>query len=55
MPNFDVSLCLYHFYGTICTVKIKELLVLGFDKKKSKNKELLELVFELDFLLNKNV
>ena len=25
IPNFDVSLCLYHYYGTICVVKIKEL------------------------------
>ena len=24
--NFDVSLCLYHFYGTACAMKIKELL-----------------------------
>ena len=34
-------------YGTICAVKIsRELLVLEFDKKKSKNKELLELGLE---------
>ena len=24
IPNFDVSLYLYHFYGTMCVVKIKD-------------------------------
>ena len=26
IQNFDVSLYLYHFYGTICAVKTKELI-----------------------------
>ena len=48
--NFDASLCLYGFYGTLCAVKIKEPLVLEFDKKRSKNKEFLKLGLELGSL-----
>ena len=37
----------------MCAVKIKELLVLAFDKKKSNNKELLELGLDFDSLLKR--
>jgi len=43
--------CLHNFYGIICAVKLKELernfLVLEFDKKRSKNEELLDLGLEV--------
>ena len=42
-------------FGTICTVKIMELLVLEFDKKRSKNKKLLELDLELGSYNEKHV
>ena len=41
-------------YST-CEVTIKELIVLEFDKKKSKNNKLLELRFELRFVIKKHV
>ena len=35
IPKFEASLCLYYFYGTICTVK---LLLVEFGKKRSYKK-----------------
>ena len=35
IPKFEASLCLHHFYGTICAVK---LLVVEFGKKRSYKK-----------------
>jgi len=55
IQNFDVFLSLNHFYGTICAVKIKELLVLEFDNNRSKNTELVELGILLGSLLQKRV
>ena len=52
IPNF--YMCLYHFYGTKCALKIKGtvkgLLVPQFDHRRSKNKKLLELGLELGSL-----
>ena len=41
---------LWHYMCNENLGTIKELLVLEFDKKRSKSKELLELILELGFL-----
>ena len=45
--NSSVSLCLYQFYGILCAMKIKEFLVLEFDKGRTGNKERLVLGLEI--------